>query len=140
MTTHTKRSRPAHACPLNRFGSSVRVLLAIFAFSLGTAPSAMAKSRGELLYDTHCITCHTTEMHWRDQRSAKDWAGLKVQVRRWQAAASLAWSEADILAVARYLNASVYHFEQTTDPVLSWRLPGHESVSMLSRQALRRRP
>ncbi len=83
------------------------------------APSAMAQSRGELLYRTHCISCHTTEIHWRDKRSASNWPALKSQVRRWQAAASLAWSDGDILDVSRYLNESIYHFEQTADPVSS---------------------
>ena len=108
----TTPSRPAHSCLLSRFGVIVRVLFAILAGSLIAASSAMAQSRGELLYTTHCIACHTTEMHWRDKRVASDWAGLKVQVRRWQNAASLAWSDGDILDVARYLNDSIYHFEQ----------------------------
>lgn len=76
----------------------------------------MAQSRGELLYTTHCVACHTTAMHWRDKRSVKDWASLKLQVRRWQDAASLAWSESDILEVSRYLNDTVYHFQQIAAP------------------------
>jgi hypothetical protein len=68
-----------------------------------------------LLYTTHCIACHSTEVHWRDKRSASDWASLAVQVRRWQEAASLAWSETDIREVSRYLNESIYHFERTAD-------------------------
>ena len=79
----------------------------------------MVQSRGELLYTTHCIACHTTEMHWRDNRSASNWVDLTAQVRRWQAAASLSWSASDILDVSRYLNDSIYHFEQTGDPAAS---------------------
>ena len=41
-------------------------------------------SQGELLYTTHCIACHTTEVHWRDKKLAKDWRTLIAQVRRWQ--------------------------------------------------------
>lgn len=93
-------------------------------------PTAWAESRGELLYATHCIACHTTQMHWRDNRIATDWPSLTAQVRRWQGTASLAWTERDILEVARYLNDSIYHFEQTADPLLSlrpfpaWLAPG----------------
>ena len=94
-----------------------RLLITILACGWIAPPSAMAQSRGELLYTTHCISCHTTEMHWRNKRSANDWTGIKVQVRRWQGAASLAWSDSDILDVSRYLNATIYHFEQTADPV-----------------------
>ncbi|MEY2690036.1 MAG: hypothetical protein RL375_4236 [Pseudomonadota bacterium] len=81
--------------------------------------SALAQSRGELLYGSHCISCHTQQMHWRDNRTATDWPTLQVQVRRWQSEASLAWGEGDIVEVARFLNESIYCFEQT--PVqLSW--------------------
>jgi len=73
--------------------------------------AAHAQSRGELLYSTHCIGCHTTKMHWRDGRAATDWPGVVAQVRKWQSADSLSWNEQDVLAVARYLNESFYHFE-----------------------------
>ncbi|WP_236589641.1 c-type cytochrome [Ramlibacter aurantiacus] len=67
-------------------------------------------SRGELLYDNHCIECHSTQMHWRDQRLATDWSSLKAQVRRWQATAHLGWSEEDIDAVTRHLNETIYRY------------------------------
>jgi len=81
--------------------------------ALLAASSAQAQSRGELLYSTHCIGCHTTEMHWRDNRAATDWPGIVLQVGRWQSANSLSWSRQDVVAVARYLNDSFYHFEPT---------------------------
>ncbi|MDB5821427.1 MAG: hypothetical protein JWR21_131 [Herminiimonas sp.] len=67
-------------------------------------------SRGELLYSTHCIACHTTHVHWRNQRLATDWATLTRQVRRWQGNAHLDWNDEDILAVTRYLNGLYYHY------------------------------
>lgn len=69
-----------------------------------------APSRGALLYATHCIACHNTQMHWRDARVAKDWPSLKAEVRRWQAGARLAWSDEDISEVTRHLNALYYGF------------------------------
>ena len=72
---------------------------------------AHAQSRGELLYATHCIACHTTQVHWRDQRLAKDWNSLQAQVVRWQAAGSLNWSGEDIVAVTQYLNDRFYGFD-----------------------------
>lgn len=74
-------------------------------------------SRGQALYDTHCIACHTTQVHWRDARLARDWDGLKREVRRWQAANALAWSEADVVQVARHLNEAYYRYPQTSDLV-----------------------
>lgn len=69
-------------------------------------------TRGRLLYETHCIACHTTQMHWRDNSVVSDWAGLEAQVRRWQERAKLQWSEADVLEVARHLNATIYRLPQ----------------------------
>lgn len=84
---------------------------------------AFAQPRGELLYANHCIGCHTVQVHWRDRRLAKDWKGLREQVVRWQAAASLDWSQGDITEVARYLNERYYHFPQPGAPSLASR-PG----------------
>ena len=71
---------------------------------------ANAQTRGELLYTTHCISCHTTQMHWRANKQAFDWDSLKLQVRRWQGNAGLQWVEADITEVSRYLNETFYRF------------------------------
>jgi len=79
-----------------------------------TAPDA---NRGELLYTTHCIACHSTQMHWRDKRLAVDWESLKAQVRRWQGNARLDWTEDDITDVTLYLNTSIYRYPQTGDRV-----------------------
>ena len=76
----------------------------------GHAANLPEQSRGEMLYSTHCIGCHTTHVHWRDQRLATDWESLARQVRRWQGNASLGWDEEDIAEVTRYLNRRYYHF------------------------------
>lgn len=73
-----------------------------------SAQSTPTESRGRLLYANHCIACHTTQMHWRERKLVTDWASLKVQVRRWQGAAQLNWSEGEIDDVARYLNDTFY--------------------------------
>jgi hypothetical protein len=87
--------------------------------ALAIASSACAQSRGELLYSTHCIACHTSQMHWREQRAATDWASLNTQVRRWQGTASLAWSDEDIQEVVAYLNDRIYRFERPSAPAVS---------------------
>ena len=87
---------------------------------LATLP-AQAESRGELLYSTHCIACHTTQMHWRDQRLATDWASLQAQVRRWQGVAKLGWNEDDILEVTRHLNERIYRYAPSGDRITSMR-------------------
>ena len=67
-------------------------------------------SRGALLYDTHCGECHSTQMHWRDNRVATDWPSLRRQVQRWQARAGRGGSDDDITEVARHLNERFYRF------------------------------
>ncbi len=96
----------------------------LLASVLAGAPAwsvAQGGSRGELLYATHCGTCHSEQMHWRVKKQATDWNSLKVQVRRWQGNASLNWSDDDIVEVARYLNARFYRFKPTGAPLSSLR-------------------
>ena len=91
----------------------MRSLLAFLLVLAGTAPvhaQGAPATRGALLYANHCVECHTTQMHWREQRLARDWGSLKGQVRRFQGIARLQWSEEDIDAVARHLNDTIYRF------------------------------
>ena len=84
------------------------------------AQAAATPTRGELLYATHCNACHTEQMHWRDHRTAIDWPSLKAQVRQWQGAALLNWTEEDILAVSRHLNDTIYHYPQPAEQLGLW--------------------
>ena len=72
----------------------LRLVIPAMASVAAAAQSTPAPSRGQLLYTTHCVACHNSQMHWRDKRQAADWPGLKVQVRQWQASIGLQWSEA----------------------------------------------
>jgi len=80
------------------------------------AQSPAAPSRGELLYETHCIACHTTQVHWRDQRLVGDYASLVAQVVRWQGNTGLGWTREEISEVARYLDATFYHLPDAPPP------------------------
>lgn len=102
----------------------IRPQLASLLALLLMAGAAHAQSRGELLYQTHCIECHTTQMHWRDKKQANDWVSLKAQVSRWQATALLGWSDADIVEVANHLNERFYRFDKPTDRVSAAVTPG----------------
>jgi len=74
------------------------------------APALAPPLRGELLYTTHCVACHTTQLHWRDRRLATDFASLVAQVGRWQKNTGLNWSSEEIEDVVRYLNATIYRY------------------------------
>ena len=83
---------------------------AIVGAAVALGQPAPTAPRGELLYNTHCIACHTREIHWREQRLATDWASLVRQVRRWAGNTGLTWSDEEVADVARYLNATIYRF------------------------------
>lgn len=87
------------------------------------AQPASPGGRGALLYNNHCIECHSTQMHWRDKRQARDWASLVGQVQRWQAVAGLQWSEADVAEVARHLNDTIYRFAPAAGNAVSSAAP-----------------
>ena len=90
----------------------MRVLLALAGACLALAAAAQspAPSRGALLYDTHCVACHTTQVHWRERKLASDWESLAAETRRWQRNIGLGWSDDEIDDVVRYLNTTIYRF------------------------------
>jgi mono/diheme cytochrome c family protein len=89
---------------------SLLACLAACALPAALAQPAAPAGRGELLYSTHCIACHSREIHWRQKKLATDWASLNAEIRRWAGNAGLGWSEDEIVDVARYLNAVHYRF------------------------------
>lgn len=93
-------------------GRSLLVLLIVVSGNLAVAQAQPVRdaTRGELLYATHCIACHSAQVHWRDKKLATNWASLQAEVRRWQQASALGWSDDDVVEVARYLNAVFYHY------------------------------
>lgn len=122
-TGYFKPSR-LHTTKINMTSLPRKILVLMALAVAGATPYAQqvpAETRGQLLYTTHCIACHTTQMHWRDDRLAYDWDSLKFQVRRWQGNSGLHWSDADIVDVARYLNGAIYQYPQTADRVSSRR-------------------
>lgn len=96
-----------------RTGWMLAMLTACMGFpAVASAQPEINASRGELLYTTHCITCHSSKVHWRDKKIAKDLIGLNAQVRRWQEISGLKWSEGDIAEVTRYLNTLHYRYPE----------------------------
>jgi hypothetical protein len=113
---HDLHPRVAHIlrCRLSRHALAA---LALMCAALAAAPSVGGQAPGEapasggaLLYDTHCIACHSKEIHWRDRKLAIDWPSLAAQVRRWQKNTGLQWSDDEIEQVTRYLNRTIYRF------------------------------
>jgi cytochrome c5 len=93
--------------PLTTTSAAV-LLLAVSGIAAAQLPGG--SRRGQMLYENHCSACHTTEVHWRDKKLARDWDGLILQVRVWQGNGKLNWNETDIQDVAQHLNAVYYRF------------------------------
>ncbi|MGC2165120.1 MAG: hypothetical protein WA632_03800 [Gallionella sp.] len=74
------------------------------------AQALIVPQRGELLYSTHCVACHSSQIHWRDKIIAKDYQRLLIEVDRWQKLSKLGWNSEDTSSVARYINALHYHY------------------------------
>lgn len=103
--------------PLLRHFRPAALLLALTAGLPAEGAMPLAEpSRGEMLYSLHCIACHSREIHWRDQRVVRNWAGLVAEVARWQAIDRLGWDRQDIEATAGHLNRLYYRFPVQVQP------------------------
>lgn len=87
------------------------ILFFLFAnFTIAVEQRQYDVGRGELLYSTYCIACHDSQVHWRDKKLATDWSSLMSEVRHWEGFARLGWTDDDVRAVTRHLNAKYYHY------------------------------
>lgn len=93
----------------------------VAAQGLAQEPSDGDETTGRMLYTAQCSGCHRAQIHWRDKKVARDWPTLVQEVRRWQRNSGLAWTDDEILAVARYLNATWYRFPAADSKELAWR-------------------
>ena len=87
---------------------------AVIAFA-AALPAFADADRGQQLYETHCINCHTAGVHARDHRVANDFNGIRLWVSRWNENLALGWEDEDILEVALYLNRRFYNFPCPAD-------------------------
>ncbi len=86
------------------------LMLAAGSAAVAADPDQIKPSRGELLYTTYCVACHTEQVHWRDKTLVTGWPSLRSEVRRWQGIGALDWSSDDVEEVARHLNRLHYHY------------------------------
>ena len=64
--------------------------------------------RGRLLYENHCVVCHTSKVHRRIPPLPSDRGELQMIVSAWAKGQKLGWSDADIADVVEYLDVSYY--------------------------------
>lgn len=68
-------------------------------------------SRGQLLYENHCTSCHESVLQIRARHAVRSLPELRAQVGRWAANSRLPWGKEEIEEVVRYLNSRHYGFK-----------------------------
>ena len=66
--------------------------------------------RGRLLYENHCMSCHISTLHVREQRKCKTPAEMRAMILRWSGELKLDWREDELADVYQYLNNRYYKF------------------------------
>lgn len=67
-------------------------------------------SRGQLLYNNHCMVCHESNVHIRNKRKAHSRIQVRSWVIHWQQDRKLRWKKEEIEAVTDYLVNRYYKF------------------------------
>ena len=103
---------------MNRSPLRPVLAIAVTAIALATLATVAARAqtadpeRGALLYANHCASCHTTEVHFREQRKSKTLADVRDWVVRWTVELELDWTGEEVDDVARHLNERFYRFAE----------------------------
>lgn len=64
--------------------------------------------RGRLLYDNHCITCHSGKVHRRITPVPITRSELRVIISTWAKSERLGWTEAEVADVVEFLDSAYY--------------------------------
>lgn len=69
-----------------------------------------SQPRGEMLYSNHCLNCHESVVHIREQRRVRNLVTLRETVARWSQELGLKWTADEVEDVVLYLNMRYYHY------------------------------
>lgn len=68
-------------------------------------------SRGQLLYENHCMACHESVVHIRTRKQVESLSALRIEVLRWSAQLQFHWGREEVEEVVSHLNRQYYKFE-----------------------------
>jgi CxxC motif-containing protein (DUF1111 family) len=68
-------------------------------------------TRGQLLYEDHCMSCHESIVHIREDRRTRSLAELRGRVMNWADFLHLHWGKEEVEDVVQHLNSYYYKFE-----------------------------
>ena len=81
--------------------------------SIGQASAQLPDTtRGRLLYENHCVVCHTQKVHRRTPPMPIDVQDLRRIVSSWAKEQNLRWSQQDIEDVVYYLDRTHYRLNR----------------------------
>lgn len=80
-----------------------------------SAAAAEDVERGRMLYENHCVSCHESVVHVRDDHKAKSLGEVNWQIARWATERRLEWRYDEVRDVSRYLNARFYQFPKPVE-------------------------
>ncbi|HEX19761.1 MAG TPA: hypothetical protein ENG78_02945 [Acidiferrobacteraceae bacterium] len=75
-------------------------------------PPVYSIKRGQLLYENHCQVCHSSVVHIREKRKAKNTGAIRSWVIHWSKYLKLSWSDGEIDEVVHYLNSRYYKYRK----------------------------
>src|SRR5512139_4334267 len=62
-------------------------------------------SRGQMLYENHCMSCHESVVHIRTGQRTQSMPELRARVRHWAAYLRLRWGNEEVEAVTHHLDS-----------------------------------
>jgi mono/diheme cytochrome c family protein len=68
-------------------------------------------SRGRLLYDAHCATCHTERLHTREKSRIRSYADLRAEVGRRAELTNRRFEPQELEDIIEFLDRSHYRLD-----------------------------
>jgi hypothetical protein len=87
------------------------ILMATILLFAGSNVLAADAERGRLLYENHCMVCHTSVVHVRERRKAASREEIQAWIQHWRNELGLQWGTAEVDDVTEYLNHRYYHLK-----------------------------
>ncbi len=84
------------------------VMLLAGALVTHTGARGASPVRGEGLYRNHCLSCHESIAHIRENRRARSLTDIRRWVARWAEELDLGWGADEVEDVTSYLNRTYY--------------------------------
>ena len=99
---------------MHRLEEALKYLLPMCLLAGSPAMGADTPSveRGRLLYENHCIVCHTAKVHGRIPPLPINMKELRYIVAFWAKNEKLPWTEQEIDDVAQYLDVTHYRLRK----------------------------